>query len=379
MREEQVDLTRSRHRRKGSTGLAVVLTVVAVLVAGVTGAGFWGYRTYLSAPDYDGDGGAPVTVTIESGSTLTAMGDVLVAADVVKSVKAFVKAAGDNPKSSTIQAGTFQMKKQMAAAEAVTRLLDPAARAGNGVTINEGWTALRTYETISKATGIPVADFEKAAKDPVKLGVPASWFKRGDGKKVARTVEGFLFPDTYEFTATMTAEQILKTMVQHFLKVSDELDFPGGVTGDRKTSPFEGLIVASLAEAEAGTKEDLGKVARVAYNRLHVTRMPLQFDTTANYWLALNGGTAKHSGELSREELNDKNNPYNTATEYGLPIGPINSPGKAALQAALDPPKGNWLYFVLMDNKTKISAFTADYDQHRRNTDKACANGVALC
>lgn len=379
MREEQVDLTRSRHRRKGSTGLAVVLTVTAVLVAVVLGTGFWGYQTYLAAPDYDGDGGAAVKVTIESGATLAAMGDVLVAADVVKSTKAFVKAADENPKSNTIQAGTFMLRKTMAAAEAVTMLLDPAARVSDGVTINEGWTLMRTFEVISKATGIPVKDFEKAAKDPVKLGVPVSWFKRGDGKKVAKTVEGFLFPDTYEFTDTMTAEQILTTMVKRFLAVSDELGFPAGMAEDRKASPFEGLIVASLAEAEAGTHQDIGKVARVAYNRLNVTRMPLQFDTTANYWLALNGGGAKHSGKLSREELNDKKNPYNTATVYGLPVGPINSPGKAALQAALNPAKGNWLYFVLMDNKTKVSAFTNDYDQHRRNTDQACANGVDLC
>jgi UPF0755 protein len=385
--DDGVDKTKPRHRRgsrgKGGKGgkSAVAFLMAFVLLALLGGGVYLGYnkvKGFFTAADYDGPGVDPVQVQIKDNDTLTDMGNTLVDADVVKSTAAFVEAADANPKGKNIRPGTYQMRKQMAAKGAVTLLLDPKARLTSSVTIPEGKTALQTFDLLAKATKLPVADFKAAAKDPVALGVPDWWFKRTDKAKAAVSIEGFLFPDTYDFDPKATAEDDLKVMVQHFLKVAEEIGFVDTVQQKLSVSPFEGLIVASLAQAEAGIPADLPGIARVAYNRVYKAHMALQFDVTANYWLELNGKSAKHSGKLLASELDDPKNPYNTESKLGLPTGPINSPGQAALKGAENPPAKNWLYFVAID-KTGKSAFADTNAQHDANVAQACRNGIPLC
>ena len=114
------------------------------------------------------------------------------------------------------------------------------------------------------------------------------------------------------------------------------------------------MIVASLLQAEAAPA-DFGKVARVIYNRLEAD-MPLQFDSTVSYAL----GVTKL--QLSEEQLKTPS-PYNTYLRRGLPPRPINSPGEAAIEAALSPPKGKWLYFVLIDPASRETKFAKTYDE----------------
>ncbi|GGN47770.1 hypothetical protein GCM10010109_84310 [Actinoplanes campanulatus] len=381
--EEDADGGGSRgdHRARKGRGRSAVALVLTLLLFTVLGGGIYlGYTKvagFFVAADYEGAGGNPVEITIIKNSSLTEIGNVLVKADVVKSTKAFLEAADAEPRSENIQAGTYVLRRQMAAEQAVAQLLDPNTRLSKGVTIPEGKTAKQTFELLAKATGIPVKDFEAAAKDPEALGVPDWWFKRTDGKPVSKTAEGFLFPDTYEFDPKATASQILKTMVEHFLTVTGEIGFADGVQKNLAVSPYEALIVASLAQAEAGNADDLPKVARVAYNRAYKKKMPLQFDVTTNYWLELNGKKAKHSGQLTEAEMNDPKNPYNSETVVGLPIGPINSPGKAALTGAQKPPVAPWLFFVAID-KAGHSAFAATDAEHEKNKKKACDNGIKL-
>jgi UPF0755 protein len=385
--DEHAERGRPRHRRggrggkKGSGKSGVAFLMAFVLLAVLGGGVFFGYnkvKGFFTAADYDGPGSVPVQVTVEKNATLTDIGNTLVDADVVKSTKAFVNAANENPRGKNIQSGTYNLRKQMSAQNAVTALLDPKSRITSGITIPEGKTAKQTYDLLAKATGLPVKDFETAAKDPEALGVPDYWFKRRDGKPVAKTIEGFLFPDTYEFDPKLSASQILQVMVKRFIAVTVELDFVDKVQNNLSVSPFESLIVASLTQAEAGVPQDYSKISRVAYNRAYKAHMPLEFDVTANYWLELNGKAAKHSGKLTPEEIDDPKNPYNTKSKQGLPVGPIDNPGKAALQGAMQPASGNWLYFVAID-KQGHSVFTNDYQQHQKNIQQACKNGVPLC
>ncbi|MBM2623713.1 endolytic transglycosylase MltG [Actinoplanes sp. LDG1-06] len=385
--DEHADKTKPRHRRgrggKKSTGKSGIAFVMAfVLLAALGGGVYFGYnkvKGFFTAADYDGTGGEAVQVTIEQNSTLTEIGNSLVDVDVVKSTKAFVNAADANPKGKNIQSGTYNMKKQMSAESAVTLLLDPKARVTKGVTFREGLTMMQTFELLSKATKIPEDDFVQAAKDPVGLGVPDYFFNRRDGKAAKKTVEGFLFPDTYEFDPKMDAQAILEVMVGRFVDTVTELGFVDTVQKNLSVSPFEALIVASLAEAESGVAKDLPKIARVAYNRTYKQEpaMPLQFDVTANYWLQLKGSAAKHSGQLSPQELNDPKNPYNSVSQSGLPPGPIDNPGKAALEGAMKPASGPWLFFVAVD-KAGNSAFAVTDAEHEKNITKACANGIDL-
>jgi UPF0755 protein len=383
--EEQGEKGPSRHRRsrkKGGAGKSAVAFLVAfLLLGGLAGGAWYGYdrvKGYFTAADYEGPGAGEVQVQIKKNATHTDMGNALVEADVVKSAAAFIEAAGANPRGKNIQDGTYKLRKQMAAEDVVTAMLDPATRVTNGVTIPEGKTAKEVFALISAKTRIPVADYEAAAKDPQALGVADFWFVRKDGKPVAKSIEGFLFPDTYEFDPKATAADHLGDMVARFNTVVEETRFIDQVESKLFVTPFEGLIVASLAQAEAGIAEDLPNVARVAYNRAYKAKIPLQFDVTTNYWLQLQGKGAKHSGKLLRSEMEDPRNPYNTETKAGLPVGPINNPGKAALEGAANPPDKNWLFFVAIDKSGK-SAFADTNEQHDKNIQQACRNGIPLC
>jgi UPF0755 protein len=375
--DEQPDLTKARHRRPGEGRRPVIFALLVVLVLAAVCGGYVLYQHQYGVPDYDGAGSGSVQVEIKDQSTITLMGRVLAAADVVKSTKAFVKAAGENSRAQRIQPGTFTLRKQMSGAAAVTLLLDPKSRVSHGVTIPEGKTAKQVYAILAEATDVPVADFAKAAKNPSKLGIPAEWFERDDDQKPAKSVEGFLFPDTYEFKRTSSPTDMLKEMVAHFMAVADKIDFADNVRTKRKITPYEALTVASLAQAEAGNAADLGKIARVAYNRLYGD-FPcncLQFDVGINYYRQLTGKPILASKDMTTPLLYDKTNPYRLHGKAGLTPTPINNPGRAALTGAMDPPAGPWLYFVAID-KHGHSAFETTDEQHEKDIKTARRNGV---
>lgn len=389
------DAGRGRHRRAGArspaparrkkghgsrTFLALFLALAALV--GIAGAVYFGaneLQSLRAAPDYDSGGTGEVTVEVKQGDTSFAIAQTLLGKGVVKSTKAFVQAAGRNPRSKAIQPGAYRLRHQMRAEDALSMLLDLNNKIVNRTMLREGLSYVATFKELAKSTGIPYADFEAAAKDPVALGVPDLWFKRRDGTPSKKSIEGFLYPLSYEFEPGPTAESVLREMVGEFLKVATEIGFVDKVQSGLSVSPYEALIVASLTQAEAGIEEDLPHIARVAYNRVYKAKMPLQFDATANYWLEINGKDPKHSGKLSNAQLDDPNNPYNTVSRTGLPLGPINSPGKKALLGAMNPTPGkNWLFFVAIDKSGK-SAFADTVAEHDRNIQQACKSGVPLC
>ncbi|MET8267424.1 endolytic transglycosylase MltG [Micromonospora arida] len=362
---------------RGKTFLALLMALL--LLGGIGGGAFYGFdriQNYFVTPDYDGSGSGEITVEIKNGALLADMADALVAADVVKSQKAFIEAAEAESRSKNIQPGTYKLRKQMSGASAVTAMLDLKNKIVNGLTIPEGRTSLNIYKLLSEKTKIPVKDFQAAAKDPEALGVPEWWFTRGDGKKSVKSIEGFLFPDTYEIPPKSTAQSILKLMVNRFLSVTVEMKFADRVQEERKVSPYEALIVASLAQAEAGNKDDLGKVARVAYNRVYgeFDCNCLEMDVTVNYYLESIGKPTKSSKQMTAAELDDPKNPYNRKLRGMIPT-PINNPGKQALEGAMDTPPGKWLYFVAID-KEGHSEFAETYEQHKRNENKAKEAGI---
>ncbi|MEU7572489.1 endolytic transglycosylase MltG [Micromonospora sp. NPDC049240] len=390
--DEQDRGEKGRHRRgavrrrqgksggsRGKTLLALALALI--LLGGIGGGAYYGFdriQNYFVTPDYDGSGTGEAIVEIKQGALIADMADALVAADVVKSTKAFIEAAEGNARSKNIQPGTYKLRKQMSGDAAVTAMLDLKNKIVNGLTIPEGLTAKTVYKRLSEKTDIPVKDFETAAKDPEALGVPDWWFKRSDGKKIKPSIEGFLYPDTYEIPPKATAETVLKLMVENFLTVTGEMKFAEKVQAERGgITPYEALTVASLAQAEAGNKDDLGKVAQVAYNRVYKGNFDcgcLEMDVTVNYYLELTGQKTKTSKEMTAAELDNPKNPYNRKLR-GLVPTPINNPGKEALQGAMDPPPGKWLFFVAIDRQGH-SAFAETYAEHQRNEQKAREAGI---
>ncbi|MBG0566202.1 endolytic transglycosylase MltG [Actinoplanes aureus] len=377
-----VDPARWRHRKPEGKGRAVLAFAVVLLLFGVLGGGAWyGYQRFFSAEDYAGPGTGEAIVEVGEGDSATDIANSLVKAGVVKSAAAFVDAAKDNTDSKNIQVGSYILRKEMKADDALIMLLDLKNKNINKVTLPEGLTYQQVYDRLSKASGIPVAEFEAAGKAPQKLGVPALWFKRTDGKKVDKTnIEGFLYPATYELPKGATATDILKLLVGNFNAEMAELKFAETVTAKLKISPYEALVAASIAQVEALLDEDMAPVARVLYNRAYTGNFPcecLQLDSTVNYWLRITGKEAKSSDQLLESELHDPDNPYRYNAK-GMTIGPISNPGDVALKGAMNPPKSKNYFFVTVNEKGAM-AYGETYDDHKKNIQEACKNGIPIC
>jgi UPF0755 protein len=337
-------------------GLLVVLVVLVVVIA----AAAWGVGKvkshFRSAPDYSGSGTGSAVVQVKEGDTAYSLAPRLVTLDVVKSAAAFRKAAAGNSRASSLQPGYYQLRKRMSAASALALLLDPKARLQGHVTIPEGSSENQTLALIAKNTDIPLADLKEAAGNPAALGLPS----------YAKGLEGFLFPATYDIEPHTSAVEALSMMVQRFQQAADANDLVAGSQALGLT-PYQVVTVASLIERESRLSDEYPKVARVVYNRLE-KHMTLGIDASILY------GLGRTSGGLKQSEL-DKDTPYNTRLHTGLPPTPIASPGDQALQAALHPATGDWLYYVLMD-KSGRQLFTADYQEFLRQKAKSQAAGL---
>ena len=342
---------------RNATSLARRITGVAVLLAVVALA--WGTWSFVSGlggggtaeVEFAGEGFGEVEVVVARGDTLTAIGQTLADAGVVSSVKAFVDAAQANEAAASIGPGTYTLRQQMSGDSAVSLMLDPVSRADSRLVLPEGLRLSQTIEAASSATGIPPSEFEQVLENPGVLPLP-SWAEQRP--------EGFMFPATYDLVGDETAEQILSTLVGRFDQSAVSLDLVARAEAIGR-SPYEVLIVASLVQAEV-LPEDMRKAASVIYNRLDED-MPLQFDSTVAYALDI------VELQLSEEQL-ATDSPYNTYQVNGLPPTPINSPGEAAIEAALDPAPAKWLYFVTVNPETKETKFARDYDRFLKLKDQ---------
>jgi UPF0755 protein len=355
-------------RRRRRWVLAFVLVLIVGAVGAVGLAGFRVYESHFATPDYSGSGSSSVQIVINPGDTATLIGATLTKSDVIKSVKAFIKAAATNPDSVKIQPGSYNLHKRMSAANALTMLLarnsngNLANLVPNGITITEGMISVDIFEKLHEKTGIPLADFVTAAKDPASLGVPSWWYTRDDGKQPIISVEGFLLPDTYTFTAGETAKQMLSAMVKEFndATAAGQLN----VQADAKTlgmTPYEVLITASITQAEAQSQVDMAGVAEVVYNRIYRpgggdSGSRLEIDSEVNYWLRITGHSAQDSSNLTVSQLTNPQDPYSTHLKPGLPPGAIDNPGKDALTAALHPDttKRPYYYWQTVTGSPKV-------------------------
>lgn len=348
---------RKRRRRRGPLGGLLAIVVILGLVAGI----FYGGRAVLdtigATPDYHGQGHGSVTIEVKDGDTAKDIAATLVKADVIRSEKAFNDAARDDVRSLSIQPGFYTLHRQMSGASAFALILDPASRSGR-VTVPEGETVADTLTLLAKKAGVPLAELQAAAGDGRALGLPG--YARGHS-------EGFLYPTTYDFPKGEAPRDMLRKMVDTFDETVDAGTLAQGARALGRT-PYQVLIVASLVEKE-GITDDFGKIARVLYNRLD-NGMKLQLDSTVNYALHRN------NIKVTQAQIDAAaRSPYNTYQRAGLPPTPISNPGMAAIDAALHPTPGRWLYFVKA-TKDGHSAFAVTLAEHDANVARARAAGV---
>jgi UPF0755 protein len=329
---------RKRQRRKGHAATVFAIVVVVLVLAGV---GYYGYnwvRNVVIPADYTGQGSGEVTIEIKQGENASDVAQTLEQQGVVASARAFINAIGAAGKTSSLQPGQYKMRKGMSAAAALA-MLDPKNRISDNVTFQEGLRLSKIYVQLADATGKSVNDFKKAAKGDI--GLP----KYAKGR-----LEGYAFPATYEIDPKMTPTQILTAMVDRYTQTAERLDLERQAN-QLGYSPQDIITIASIVQAEAGKASDMPKISRVIYNRLERNpQMKLSMDSTVMY------GLNKYGISASNADLQSTSR-YNTYKYYGLPPGPISNPGDHAIEAALHPADGAWLWFVTTDPKKGITKF----------------------
>jgi peptidoglycan lytic transglycosylase G len=302
--------------------------------------------------NYSGPGYGTVRVTVPPGSYLTQLGPKLLSAGVIMALRPYDSAANAAQNAATLQPGVYLLHSHMNAALAVAALLNPKNRVKDQITIIEGWRASQIAAALAKQTGDPASQFTQIiAHPPASLGLP-KW-------AAGKSAEGFLFPDTYTLLPHMTPLAVLQMMVKDFNHRVESLRLPI-VAPQKFVTPYQILTAASLIQAEAGSASDFGKISRVIWNRIRL-HIKLGFDSTVFYAMRTYGTYLKTKQQL------DFNSPYNTYQHFGLPPGPIGSPGLAAIMAALHAPRGSWLYFITdTRHKPYKTYFTTSYQQFKQ-------------
>ncbi|MCM0622111.1 endolytic transglycosylase MltG [Nocardioides bruguierae] len=348
---------RRRRRKSRLPGYLAVIVVLALVGVG----GYYGVqkgteflRSLTYTPeDYDGPGRGRVLVEVGEGETATDICRVLADEDVVASVDACIAAANVNEDAAGIQVGYYELAKQMSAADAIDVLVDPANLVGSTVTIPEGSRVRDIVKAVASNSNFTRKQLNRLLASPQKIGLPAE----ADGNP-----EGYLFPATYTITPDTTAKSLVTDMVAQTTAVEQELGIAAKAEALGLT-PHEIITVASILEYEANNKGDYAKVATVIYNRLDLG-MALQMDSTVSYVSGREGDVWTTAEEREDDSL------YNTYKYSGLPPGPIGSPGRVSMRAALNPKEGDWLYFV-PDFETGKTLFAATYSEHLANVAKA--------
>ena len=324
----------------------LLLCGVILLVIAVAGSGWVAYQSFGGPKDWTGPGTVATRIEINAGAGASAIGSTLFQGGVVRSAGAYVSAAAKNSRSQDIGPGVYQLRKHMSAAAAVTLLLDPAAHIVAKVSIPEGTIENDVVARVASALKVPPAAVTEALGTLRNLGVPEGY---APASGPLTSAEGFLYPDTYDFDPGTTPTAALQQMTQEFTTADKKLGFADGAKALGIT-PYQALIIASIAQAEVKQTADAGKVARVVLNRL-ASSMSLQIDATSAYAAKLTGL------DPAKVIYATIDSPYNTYTHSGLPPTPIGNPGAAVLQAVITPPAGDWLYYVNGDAQGDLYFF----------------------
>jgi len=326
----------------GGLAKLVILSVVvgALLYGALRFTGLTG-----SAEDYRGSGTGSVEVVIPAGATGVQIGETLEAAGVVRTAEAFYQESLSDDRSAMIQPGKFRLRKEMSSEAAIDALLDHTNRIETNIVVPEGSRVGQIVDAIVKGSDISEDDVTDALDNPDELGLP----EVADGNP-----EGYLFPATYTVEDGESARDLLRQMVAQTVKVQQELNLDERAEAVNLDAE-QVMTVASILEYEARRDEDYPKVARVLYNRLNED-IPLQLDSTVSY-------VSKREGDVwtTAAERADPSE-YNTYQHIGLPPGPIGSPGRKTIEAALNPAEGNWLYFFA--DEQGVTHFNRSFEDH---------------
>jgi UPF0755 protein len=344
-----------RHRRGNRRRGRLAGFVLVAVVAFILGLGTGYARGYFST----GKLGGKVTVVVPSGASLSAIGQELEAKGVVKHARAFVIKAESDGYSTKFKPGIYTFRRNEPYDELVAALVKGGEIPTVKVTIPEGSTLRQAAGIVSAhVNAISTKSYLAVARDnppPFKL----------EGYKKGTTLEGLLFPATYDVDPKTKAKAFVERQLKAFSDNFADID----MTRARKANltSYDVVIIASMIDREAQVPGERPLVAAVIWNRLKA-HMLLQIDATVQYALG------KTKPVLTYNDLK-VDSPYNTYTHAGLPPTPISNPGLAALEAAADPVDVPYLYYVARNDGTGRHYFSKSYAQFLVDKAKAEANG----
>ena len=357
---------------------AMLLSIGAILVVGAVG--WW----YLGKINPEGAPGDVVSFTVAEEDDLDSLSDRLVEEGLVSDAGVF-RWYVERDGGLEIIPGYYELRPNDHMGNVLGRLRTPPGQTYTRVTFPEGFTLERMAERLD--TTVERLSSEEFMAAATEGGLRSSFQPAGVG-----SLEGMLFPDTYQVSNAESEGQVIERMIALMERVADQEDIVNrsqalGIT------PYEALIIASMIEREAKVPEDRAKISRVIHNRLNITRFgnpfPLQIDATVLY----GRDQAGIDPDLPFRELRQIDGPFNTYLRTGLPPTPIANPGRASIQAALnpapDPSVGDpicadidptedtcrYLYYVLADEDGS-HVFAATGEQHNANVDAARAAGL---
>jgi UPF0755 protein len=324
--------------------------ILLVLLAAAAAAGFIWYSIEKPYGTIPADG---LYVDIPHGASSRAVAHILKKAGVIRNSFAFEFYARRHPKR-TLEAGEYLFDRPLAGKEVFWKLANGEVYE-QPFTVREGETIFDIAHDLEAAKYMAAEEFLKSAQDPAEIK---------DLFPEARTLEGFLFPATYNLPKNAPAQELTGMMVRKFREALANV-LPNRSEGSDPLAPAIASMVtlASLVERETPKPDERPLVAGVFTNRL-AKKMPLQCDPTVIYALQMDD---KYKGTLTLKDLRI-NSPYNTYVNRGLPPGPIGNPGEVALRAALHPAETDYLYFVA--NTQGGHFFAPTLAEHNKNVAK---------
>lgn len=324
--------------------------VTLLLVIALVAVGGWlGWQQYeLLRQPFQGWSGVEQFVDIDPGTGTQAIGQRLIDGGVVADALTWRLALWRRTDATRLKAGEYRFDRPMRVDEVIATLVRGEVYL-RSITIPEGLTIRQMARVYADAGFGPARDFEQAAGNVALVS---------DADPSARDLEGYLFPDTFTLPRRAAADDLVRHMVARFKTVfGDDLLSAAAARG---LTMREAVTIASLVEKETARPDERPVVAAVYQNRI-AKRMGLQCDPTVIYALER---AHRYTGNLTKADLSF-DSPYNTYRYAGLPPGPIASPGRSALEAAVRPAPVNYLYFVSRNDGSH--AFAATLSEHNKN------------
>lgn len=335
-------------KRKARWLIVLLIFIFIIISAGILAYGY--YNDSIYKPISGSKAPEKIDVMIETGASSAQITEQLYNEGLIKNMDTFKLYLKLNGLGDKIQAGKYEMNTGMNVVEIVDKMVKgDILKDTIKVTIPEGFTVKDIAAKFEESGLTSSEEFMKAEEnDSFDYD-----FLKNLPKRPVR-LEGYLFPDTYEFSKDVTVHQIIDRMLSRFDEIlSDDIN---AKSKDLNLTIDQVITVASMIEKEAKIPSERPTIASVIYNRLKI-KMLLQIDATVQYAL----GQWKDKVLTKDTEIDS---PYNTYKYTGLPIGPISNPGKASLEAAVNPDKTDYLFYVLKKDGGGTHVFTKTYEEH---------------